>query len=200
MATYDMPAISYIRAAKFGLKTNTQTFTSPLTQQVQRAELGGARWFATYEVKPTTRAEAATVLAFLVKLRGAANLFNGYDPSGATPRGTATGTPMVSGGGQVGTQLLTDGWTPSITALKAGDYFSVNGELKMVVQDCSADSGGVATITFEPALRASPIDNAPITVTGATCTMRLIDDDQASWDVDEASLFGISFSGVEAFI
>ncbi len=42
--TISMPAQPGFAACRFGLETNTQTFTSPLTKATQRAVLGGARW------------------------------------------------------------------------------------------------------------------------------------------------------------
>jgi len=196
-----MPSGIPIRSCRFVLRANTQIFRSPLAGTEQRGELPGAAWVASYTLSPRTRAEIAAVQAFLVALRGQANTFYGYDPAARTPQGTATGTPLVKGGSQTGTSLTTDGWTAGVTGImKAGDYFSVGGELKMVTADANSDGSGNATISFEPALRNSPADNAPLTVTNPTCTMRLIDDEQAGWDVDEAGFYDISFSGVETFL
>jgi hypothetical protein len=48
-------------------------------------------------------------------------------------------------------------------------------------------------------LRESPADNAIVTVANPKATMMLVDDTQAVWDADRASIYGVSFSGVEAF-
>ncbi len=184
-----MPSTPNFTTSRFFLETNTQTFTSPLTKTVQRMLLGGARWNATYSLPAMKRSQAASWQAFFLLLQGQVNTFNAFDPDCKTPRGTATGTPLVNGGSQTGSSLITDGWTASITALKAGDYFSVNSELKMVTSDAIADGSGNATINFMPALRSSPADNAAITTSKPTCTMVLSDDMQAAWDCDKNGIY-----------
>ena len=69
----------------------------------------------------------------------------------------------------------------------------------MIVVDALSDISGNATLQFEPALRLLPADNAPLIVSNPQCVMRLVDDDQAAWHVDESRFFTIQFSAVEAF-
>ncbi|MGD9538557.1 MAG: hypothetical protein AB7P52_11575 [Alphaproteobacteria bacterium] len=199
MSALVFPAAPAFRSSRFGLRANTQSFESPLTRSVQTIELLGARWFATYELPPMRRAQAAAWMAFLVALQGRAGRFLGFDPDCRSPRGTGAGTPFVKGEGQTGASLSTDGWAPLETVLKAGDYVAVNGELKMMTADAASDGGGNATLAFKPSLRAAPPDDAPLTLDDASCTMMLIDDEQAAWDADAISVFGLSFSGVETF-
>lgn len=127
--------------------------------------------------------------------------FNAYDPDRKTPLDVATGTPLVKGAGQNGNTLAIDGCTPGVTGwLKAGDYFSVNSELKQFTADASTNGSGEATLAFQPALRNSPEDNAPLTVTGATCTMILADDRQGIWEADVSGIYEEkTFSKVEVF-
>lgn len=198
MTAYSIPSTIKIKTSSFALRTNTRKFVSPFNNATQTVELTGARWSATYTTPPLTRAQRADLQAFLLKLRGGANTFYAYDPDGKTARGTPTGTPLVNGGSQTGNSLTIDGCTNSVTGwLKAGDYFTVNGELKMIIADVNSNGSGQATLTFEPSLRSSPADNAAITVSTATCEMMLIDDGQAQWDTDENKLGVISFSGIE---
>lgn len=200
MTAIDMPTTPGFTTCRFGLETNTQTFESPLTKTVQRVLLGGARWNATYSLPAMNRTQAAPWKAFFLRLEGGANTFNAFDPDGKTPRGIATGTPLVNGGSQTGSSLITDGWTAGIVALKAGDYFSVNGELKMVTSDVLANGSGQATIPFKPALRNSPADNAPITVQKPACTMILADDMQAIWECDRMGIYQPkTFAALEVF-
>jgi hypothetical protein len=199
VSTLVFPITLAFRASRFGLRANTQSFESPLTRSVQTVELLGARWFATYELPPMRRDQAAAWMAFLVALQGRAGRFYGYDPDCRSPRGTGAGTPRVKGAGQSGSSLATDGWTPLQTVLKAGDYFAVDGELKMMAADAASDGGGNAALAFKPSLRAAPADNAPLTLEDASCTMMLIDDEQAAWDADQIRVFGLRFSGVETF-
>lgn len=201
MTTLTMPSAPYFSASgcKFALTNNIKVFQSPMNLTVQTAEYAGAVWTAEYSLPPMARADAADWLAFLVKLRGAAGRFYGFDPGGRIPRGTATGTPLVKGASQTGTSLITDGWTAGVTGiLKAGDYIGVNDQLYMVVADATSDGSGNATLTIEPPLRSSPSDNAPITTTQASCVMRL-SSNEVSWSISSIMLFGLSFQGIETF-
>ena len=205
MAIISLPTAPDFRTSRFALVTNTQRFISPLNGAVQTRELPGARWSLSVTLPPMQRGQAAAWQAALAKLRGGANRFLAGDPDARTPRGVATGTPLVNGAAQTGGSLATDGWTASTTnILRAGDYISftngdANAELHMVVEDANSNGSGEATLAIEPPIRSAPADNAALTVTSAVCEMALVDDDQAAWDADQMSIYGISFSGVEVF-
>jgi len=200
MPTLSMPASPGFRASRFGLIANTQTFRSPLDGTVQTLELTGARWQANYELPPMTRAQAAAWTAFLTSLLGSAGRFHGFDPDARAPRGSALGSPQVAGAGQSGKSLFVDGWSELETGLLLpGDYFEVNGELKMVTAQADSDSGSEALVAFTPPLRASPADNAVLTTGNPKSTMMLVDDKQAIWDADRSSVYGISFAAIETF-
>ncbi len=200
MPTLTMPAAPGFRASRFGLIANTQTFRSPLDGTVQTLELTGARWQAKYDLPPMTRAQAAAWIAFLTDLLGSAGRFYGFDPDARAPRGSALGTPQVAGAGQSGKSLFVDGWSElEIGLLLPGDYFEVGGELKLVTAQADSDSAGETLVAFTPPLRASPADNAAVTVVNPKATMMLADDTQAIWDADRTSIYGISFAAVETF-
>lgn len=205
MAIITLPALPGYQTSQFGLITNTQRFVSPLDGSTQTRELPGAKWRATYSLPPMFRVDAAGWIAALTQLRGSANRFLGGDPDATTPRGVATGTPLVAGASQTGSSLVTDGWTPSVTGiLLTGDYIQftngdANEELHLITADVNSDGGGNATLTIEPSIRSSPSNTAAITTTSAACEMALIDDSQAQWPADAGGVFRISFSGTEVF-
>ncbi len=204
MPTLTMPATPGFRSVRFGLRANTQSFTSPLNRSVQTIELPGALWFASFELPLMTRAQAAQWQAFLVDLMGASGRFFGFDPDGRTPHGaydSGQDTPLVAGASQTGASLATDGWRANGTGLLlAGDYFEVGGELKMVTSQVDSDATGAATVQFRPSLRTSPTDNSVLTLIDPKVTMMLVDDEQAAWEGDlNAIVQGLTFSGVEVF-
>lgn len=105
--------------------------------------------------------------------------------------GTYAGTPLVNGSAQLGTSLVTDGWTAGSTTLNKGDQFTIAGVYSVnpqsrqstgslqgfVVTSQVSDSAGAMTIGISPAIitsgafqtvSASPADNAVITLAGAT--------------------------------
>ena len=195
-----MPSSPGFVTARFGLETNTQSFTSPFTKAVQRVALGGSRWMATLSLPAMRRDRAAAWQAFFDKLEGGANTFSAFDPDGVIPRGAAGGTPLVNGAGQTGSTLVIDGCTPNVMFLRAGDYFGVNGEFKRLTADALANGSGQVTLQFKPALRSSPADNAVVVVNRPTVTMALVDDSQAMWECDVAGIYQPkTFSAVEVF-
>lgn len=109
---------------------------------------------------------------------------------------TTTG-PLVNGGVQSGTALVTDGWKASSAVLLAGDYFQVGTQYFMVIEDASSDSGGAATLEFRPAMRASPADNAEIILLNPALVARLQLADMF-WEIDQTGMGSFSFSFEEA--
>lgn len=201
MTIITMPTTPAFTVSRFGLETNTQRFESSTTRAVQRVQLDGSRWIATYNLPSMKRDRAAAWQAFFLMLRGGANTFYGFDPDAVNPRGVGGGTPLVNGSSQTGSSLNVDGCPASVTGwLLPGDYFSVNGELKMVTAPVNTNGSGEATITFEPFLRTAPGDSAPLTITKASCEMALVDDQQAIWECNEVGVYmPKSFSAIEVF-
>jgi hypothetical protein len=175
---------------------------SPFTAKQQVYKYTGQFWEAEISLPPMKRADAEYWISFLLKLNGSYGTFLLGDPNGATARGVATGTPLVKGASQTGNELVTDGWTTSTTGiLKAGDYIQIGSgaaaKLHKVLDDVDSDSSGNATITIWPDLRAAPSDNAAIVVSGAKGVFRL-STNQSDWDVNEASIYGMTFPAREA--
>lgn len=199
--TISMPASPGFTACEFGLETNTQTFSSPLTKTVQRVKLGGDRWVATFTLPKMIRAQAAPWQAFFLLCQGSANAFYGFDPDCKYPRGSWPGTPLVKGGSQTGSTLVIDGLTANAKGIGlAGDYFNVNGELHQLTAPADSNGSGEATLQFQPPLRTSPPDNAPVTVQTAACTMVLADDQQGKWRCDKNGIYEEkTFSAFEVF-
>ena len=184
----------------FGLMSNTQVFSSPLSKTIQGVELPGARWVATLTFENMAPAQRRLMTAFLVKLRGQSGRFYLWDFSHAAPAGIATGTPVVHGASQVGTSLVTTGWTVDQTGiLLAGDYFTAGSELKMLVDDANSDSAGDATLVFEPPLRSSPGDTTAITLTQASCSM-LTSEDLVKWSVVPPNLSSVTIQCFEDIV
>ncbi len=177
MTTLTWPTLTRTapRDVEWTLQSNTIAFQSPLSGAVQTVEFPGARWKVSFVLENLLEADAALLRAFGAKLRGRAGRFTLHNFARPTPRGTIAGTPLVKGASQTGVSLLIDGCTVGTTLL-AGDFIGVNGELKMVVADATANGSGEMTLTLEPPLRASPADNAAITTTQPTATFMLSED------------------------
>lgn len=176
--------LEYAADSAFALIWNTLTHSSPLSRSTQTIELPGAAWAASLVLPSLAKVDRKLLQVTLNSLRGTAGRVYFGDPAYLLegPDGTASGTPLVMGGGQTGRSLATDGWGLSETVLAKGDYFSFDTtagrELKQVNADISSDGAGAATLTFDMPIRNAPADNAPITVDGATCIMALTSDSQ----------------------
>lgn len=108
------------------------------------------------------------LFGFLLAHNGSEGSFFYAPPDLATPRGTATGSPVVDGGSQTGGSLDVTGCTADQAAfLKAGDVFTIAGDFKvyMVTADAASNGSGEATLSIIPDLQASPASGAALTVT-----------------------------------
>lgn len=187
------------------LSSNTLTHRSDLDGTVQTVLKPGAVWMARIEYPPLRADSRDAVEAFLAQLEGQASRITVFDFSRRFPKGTALGTPLVNGGNQTGSTLVTDGWQASQpAALKVGDWFSVQTssgpELKRVRQTVVVDGAGAATIAFSPPLRKPPADNAAIVLADASCIMRLATDAPGAGTIEPAGkLVGVVLDLVESF-
>lgn len=86
---------------------------------------------------------------------------------------TAGGPPTVDGSGQLGYTLNVQGLANQQMVALEGDYFSVNGELKILAADVFTDSTGWAQLLFEPALRAVPANGAFVDIVNPVTQFRL---------------------------
>ena len=147
-------------------------------------------------LSPMDRPSADAVKAFLAALGGASGTFY-YGPTiEATCKGVATGTPLVMGSGQSGTDLVTDGWTYGVTGiLKAGDFIGAGGYLYKLLADANSDSSGNATLTLFPAIRPSLADNTTIVVSSPKGVFYTTS--QAEWNIDTDKIYGMKLTARE---
>jgi hypothetical protein len=153
--------------------------TQSLKRQVRRR--GGHRWAFDVNFPPMNRSEFAPVYAFCIAQRGQFETFTFVPPVVSDPQGTATGTPLVNGAQSAGDNtIVTDGWSNSITCLKAGDFvkFAGHNKVYMVTADATSDGSGNSTLTIEPPLLADVADDESITVADVPFTVALVSDMQ----------------------
>jgi len=176
--------------------------TSPFTGQQQVYKHQGEWWEAEMSFPPMKPENAEQVATFLLKLSGMFGTFLMGDPINKSPRGVGTGTPLVKGAGQVGNELVTDGWTintPNI--LKAGDWIQLGAggtsRLHKVLDNVNSDATGTATLTLFPSLRSSPNDNAAI-VTNDTVGLWRLSTNDIEYNIQTGQFYGITLACMEA--
>lgn len=165
------------------LVAHTLSQPSPLDGSTQTLEMPGARWACSFSYGSLGEEDAALIEAVLVSLRGRAGTIALWNFARPNPRGVGGGSPKVYGASQTG-KLLTVYDAPASTTgwLLKGDYFGVNGELKMLTNDATTNAQGQVTLQFAPMLRSAPPADAALTLVKPTATFRLADDRQ-SWSV-----------------
>lgn len=204
MSVLALPSPMPWRTVSFRLRTTSFSHVGFVDGDTQTVQKPGTFWMLEAALAVRTRADGADVMAWLTELDGPAGRFHAGDPLGGTPRGDISGsTPLVNGAAQTGKTLVTDGWNAGGSFLK-NDYFAIDlplggRSLHHLVADAVIDGGGNATLSFRPALRESPAENAALIISSATCSMRLIDDNQAAWEESVDGFYRMGFSAIESF-
>lgn len=197
-----MPSDPAPKRVSFSIVTAIGVTQSPFTLAQQLQEWSGQSWVADVTLPVMDRAEAEPWIAFLLALNGKQGTFLLGDPKGGTPRGTATGTPLLNGAHAAGaSSLVTDGWTASVTGiLKLGDYLQIGTRMhKVVGADVTSDGSGNATIEIWPRLRESATDNTPLLTGSVKGVFRLRDNSLPLFDLSETGIYELSFGAIEAF-
>ena len=199
-----MPATPGFRQTKLTSTNIAGISKSPFTMQQQVYQWPGEGWSADVALPPMKRVLAEAWVTFLTSLRGVVGTLYIGDDKALAPQGVATGTPLVNGAQtSMSNTLATKGWAHGVTGiLKAGDYVQlgtgVQQRIYKVLTDVNSDGSGHATLDIFPILREGVSDNQPITLTNPQGTFRLSSNDR-TWDVDEASIYGLTFKCEEAF-
>lgn len=190
------------RNVNFKLRTSSGKTQSPFTFQGQVLLHQGDLWLATFDYPPMVRADAEELVGRLLSLRGMYGTFLlGPTGNAKTPRGIATGAPLVNGASQIGYTLLTDGWTPTQTGiLKIGDWISFGDSVEHLYKlaaDANSNGSGEATLELCNRIRVATTNNDPITVHSPKGTFRLAQSEQ-DFDVNEAQHYGLRLQAEEA--
>lgn len=177
---------------------------SPFTFAGQAQASAGQMWAMDVTLPPMKYEDAERWIAWLVSLRGQFGTFTMGDPARSLARGTARGTDTVTvnGGSQTGEDLnITSDQLSETGYLLAGDYIQLgsgsSATLHKVLVDADTDASGDATLTLWPHVRTAPSDAATVTVQATAGRWRL-DSNQTEWSVNEAAIYGLSFSAMEA--
>lgn len=158
-------------------------------------EFSKAAWTFQIQLTIQTEQQGREWSGALSRLSRFSNHFVAGPPGYPGAAYTAT-TLQVDGTGQLGTALNIKNGAASTTVLRAGEYFSVNGELKIVVTDCVTNGSGLGTIQFEPPLRASPANSANLNIATPTAKFRLVAP-QTQWRIEPGRFYIFTVDAVE---
>ena len=164
----------------------TSRNTSPFTMQTQQYNWPGQAWLGSVDCPPMKRADAETIIAFLLAAQRGTFYFQDY--ANTAPRGAVTGTLTVTTATANGTTLTFGGATGSFAV---GDWLQISTSLYKVVQVNSSSS-----VDLFPALRKSYAGGTAITYTNAKGVFRLASP-STEWAIGEASIYGVGFAIIE---
>ena len=164
----------------------TSRNTSPFTLQTQQYNWPGQAWLGSVDCPPMKRADAETIIAFLLAAQRGTFYFQDY--ANPTNRGGVTGTLTVTTATANGTTLTFGGATGSFAV---GDWLQISTSLYKVVQVNSSSS-----VDLFPALRKSYAGGTAITYSNAKGVFRLASP-STEWAIGEASIYGVGFAIVE---
>jgi hypothetical protein len=218
-----LPPRPAIAKSRFTARSVVAVSESPFTLSTQVQQHQGERWEAELSLPPMKRLAAEPWLVFRMKLKGRLGTFLMGDPDGRRPQvNTAICSPLVSGAGQTGEEIVTDGWQTSdrgITcdstlvtsdataatcdsanvALRAGDYVQFGSGLSARLHklldhaEITDSTTGKVTLTVWPSVRVAHADNSAITYRDAKGLFRM-SSNEMSWDASELPLYGVTFA------
>lgn len=193
----EWPAVIFPSEMSLLLQSNSKIFQSPFSGSSQTASFPGSRCAMTMTLKNRKEWEARALEALVADLDGVAGRVRLWDfaRGGRSP----AGTPIVSQSKQMGKMLNTRGWLPNRLVLRAGDYITVNDELKKVTQEVRSDLSGQAVIRFSPQLRWPPNAGSPIECRKPTGIFRLVDEKQGDFTRTPGIFHAVTLQFVEAF-
>lgn len=198
-----LPTTPAFKASEFGLKRTVGFSESIFSGQQKVYEYDGTLWQGVFTLPPMNRASAASWQAWSMKLHGKKGTFLIGDPDGKNPRGSISGAVTVDGDHSVGAYDidLSTSQNSESGQFKAGDYIQfgsgATSKLHMIVDDASSDSSGDTTVTIEPPLKSALTDGESVTYVNAKGVFR-ITTNEVNWSADHMSVYGMSFSAIEA--
>ena len=164
---------------------------SPFTYKQQVISHQGQIWSASVSIPSVRRDLAADWKAMLVALKGSVGTFLLGDPDYATPRGTVSGTPTLSGTAGDSTVSVTMTGT-----LLAGDYIQLGTGSAARLHQVLVDQSDSGNLEIWPDLR-STYSGETVIYSSPKGVFRL-GNSTTSWSIDNASFYGISFEAIEA--
>lgn len=202
MALITVPSFlkTAMETATLTLERTDYQMRSAFTRQRQVLAWHSAHmWVLTARVPNLYEPQSGEFRAWLASMRGRVNTCQFPVPGYRGPSNGYSGSAgLVNGGGQSGYTLATDGWAPGVTVLPKGSYFTCNGELKMLTLDAASNGAGEAILTFEPAFRYSPPDNAPIIINDPYAVLSMSESNGASWGLTAPRFHGFDLAFEEA--
>jgi len=176
-----------IQNIQMRLKRAVAVSESPFSYDTQTYVHQGARWECEVTLPPLTYAEARSVEAFIIGLKGQSGTFTfGH------PLHTSTATGNTNADALIRAEEISLGGTS--TAVDAGTYLQLGDYLYITT---TSKTSGVGLIGIQPPLRAAVSGGTVVDFTLPKSLWRMASND-IGWSTDTAAMYGFTFAFVEA--
>jgi len=176
-----------IQNIQMRLKRAVAVSESPFSYDTQTYVHQGARWECEVTLPPLTYAEARSVQAFIIGLKGQSGTFTfGH------PLHTSTATGDTNANALIRAEQISFGG--SSTAIDAGTYLQLGDYLYITT---TSKTSGVGLIGIQPPLRTAVSSGTTVDFTLPKSLWRMASND-VSWSTDTAAMYGFTFAFVEA--
>jgi len=184
-----LPTITGIRSIELRASNAVAVSQSPFTFSSQVHAYPGQMWAADLTLPPMQEVPARLWTSWLTSLRGQYGSLLMGDPSNAQISGTATSATItgISGSNTVAVTM--------VGTILAGDMIQIGTGADATLHKVLVDQSGTGSLEIWPAIRKDRT-NANLTLENAQGVFRLASN-EVSWSVNEASVYGISFSAME---
>lgn len=157
---------------------------SPFDYQQQAYDFGGARWEAEITLPPLSYAEARSVEAFLIGLKGRSGTFTFGHPLHSISKSIS-----LTANTAVNDQTI----SVSGNSVDAGNYFQIGNYLYIVTEDWT----GSGAMSIQPPIREVIASGASLDFTLPKSTWRLSAND-IGWSTTTSSMYSFTIPCVEA--
>src|SRR5579859_443042 len=180
-----VPGVTHPSSIEWNPQEVVAISSSPFSGVSQVYDFTASWWEAEISFPPMNRNAADAWSSFILECRGQSNYYLIGDPKAATPKGLATGTPLVNTANQTGYNLLTRGWANSIAnILQPGDFIQIGYRMYKVTDAVNSTGTGTAAIHIWPNLRDLPADGTAITTTNCKGLFRLKSNSGNKWSTN----------------
>ena len=196
MTTRTLPSTPKPQTMSWKLVQPAQNNISTWTGKRQVVPSGRGWWECQITLPPiVSTASFNPWRAFIALMRGSAN--DVQIPVDATAQSTISNTMLVNGANQTGRNINVDGLPNSTAVLYAGQFVTIGNQLLQLTANVTSDSSGQATLSFEPAIRVAPADNATVEFKNPYALMYMMED--ASYSVEPGYVYSLSLNMRESF-
>lgn len=197
---------------RFGLVRRTNVLRSRYTGQGQRVVYPYAVWEFDGDLVEYDGPEAAAIRAFFALLEGQKNSFRLPIPGYTRPStiygnnvvaSPTYGNPLTNAAALVRASAISirdfnSGLANNLAAFDAGDFITIQDELKIITAPVAFNATSDAVINFKPALRKAVANNVQIIVKNPIVLMVAADDDVATWGLKAPFRHQLKLSAIEA--